>query len=315
MQLMAPKPLYSNTVDIDEHVRKLRTSNEKWLPKFFDSCFVGKVPGRAALASAHRLRAEDGSFLSVIGTGLSMAVLFWCEAFARYIKEFQSLEGERGELERTTYFNEIAHVFERWREASNVIELIVAHRVIDIKNSGTDPFSMAPAILSDRFIISHELGHHIMNDTGIDYETGHEIERFLHIFRNDSLPSLLTGGATHEYSADCMAIHLLVGEPSLYKVKPSEFIVPSHGVLATLSTIACLSENPYADGDEDYPTPNARFDVMMSFLETIAMNWVLEHKEEGGFSSFKTMRKDVMDFHDLINRARLDRGDFIYPGA
>ena len=298
--------IYSNAEEFDSMMRFFLDSNKHWIPDFFDRVFVGKIRSAHAFASAATVEEEDHSYLVIVNSGLMVACFFWCECFLIYVERFMKLYGTEQQTLHDEYVDRVVDIFTLWRSQGGIITLSAAQNLYSEYKIKPDirPYSSASA--ADRFILAHELAHHFAGDTNRAKIAVEAVNKFRYIVEPRSCAA--EQWSDKEYVADGFAILILLGSPDITSHSQVSLINAGMGALVAISTIACLTDNPYKSTDASYPPPNDRFNEAMAFTHGLAIISSMVSKDASSVLPFATMRKHLMDFHDVMNGRRIKRG-------
>jgi len=312
---------YSNDLLTNSIIEDVEKDNQHWVTGFFDELFVGKLGTNEVFASSLPTGKNYTGYLSVYDVGITLACYFWCECFTHYIVNFSQLVRQRRDSDLylkepgiKQFLDDVADVFNNWRLSGhvNMHEAQNLYSKHEVKADSPTVANVAACL--DKFIVAHEVAHHLAGDTGGAHANIELVKSMMNVHRK--IP-LHFGSETIEHAADILALYLVSGgvkdQQLLSSIRRHEILVNlTLGSLGALSCVAALIEEPYKKEEEDYPSATSRFNNTLSWvtlqttLSTLDKN--SNERERDIARTAKSMSKDIMHFHDLLNRSRNERG-------
>ena len=296
---------YSNHHAAEMIVAEIRAKNADWIsPEFFDDVFVGVAKDISINAHAAPSSRNYEGKLVLYNRGLLDANLFTAECFFYFQMEIRPIE--ESEPERYYgYLDDVLNVFMEWRNLDGHGQLFDT-RPFRQRHSIESDLSLQIAFHADKFVIGHELAHHILGDTNHQQVDSEELRQFAEATKKVPLKF----GDERERLADALSFHLFLGPPSrMSAFDQQDIIAATFGSLNTLTTISLTSADPYKQIG-GYPEATGRFNWAMAYSSLFS---VLSATSAGGdFSgarAVKKFRKDFMTFFDVLNGRRRERGE------
>jgi len=283
-------PTLSNDLLLEELTRELIERTDGVVRERLERIFVAKRATLLANAGAYIQSGEIEGDLVFFNVGLSDAALQYAILFRGMISVKQAIR--QGNLAAASDLLEdakrLASAQGRWRISGDVIQLTDDDALQIPEDSG---IAVGIATMTDRFILSHEIAHHLLGHTGGIDHTSHFIERSLTTdaqARRDKAPRR----RREEYDADWLAILILAGitHSSVTKVSDVFANQAALGSLLTLTVIGQISNPSISSGS--HPSPFDRYSHCLEALSTLQTYQPV------------AILRDIRNFHRLLYRTQ-----------
>jgi hypothetical protein len=284
-QILSYVPHLSNDALIEAHIQELirRNGNSARLQQRLSQLFVAKrkqFQPEAYSASAKRTHHYSGD-LAFFHVGLSDACFQYTTLFAEliYLKQLRYKLDDNNPLVKylvhviSEHTNQLAIAQEKWKMEGDYIDLDFT-TVLEVEKLAipdvTDVTNVAVNVAghTDKFILGHEIAHHVLGHTGQEND-GLEIIQ--------SLPPTCqfwqnaTKGHAREFQSDALAICLVAGvanpwnESQRRQVEEEIAVEASLGALLTMTVLGQLSAN-VVKASETHPSIRDRFEQCRHIL-------------------------------------------------
>ncbi len=306
------KPDSSNDFSVNEHIKIISSLVDQKLRNYLHSVFVAKRNNFIAnAAAAANLGNYDGD-LVYFYVGISHL----CEQYSALFAPFLSLRQlksnpayDKNEAQRlATHISEdamkLAIALSHWQEKDTYIKLehglILGSIGFDVNEMDRLSFGMKD--FTDRFILCHEISHHLLGHTGRTDIGSSYLQKLIpacQLWHNRSVEH------AHELQADALAVLLLTGETDESSKSSRDFDSTENAIndamLGSLLTQIALGEimGSMTISSSSHPAAETRYQQCLAILE-------YSQRQHPGVELF--FDEDILQFrrmlagiHNLIN--------------
>jgi hypothetical protein len=309
------RSFYSNDPIIDSYVIDFIIRNRKWVDAdFFEDFFLGRVMDNfnySATSEAKTYKYTGKLSYFYEGIQEAVALVYQCFFFIR-LNQNDSLKKE--------VLLDLVDVFSCFRLSNlNYIKHIafIFVRKYGYKELVPTKHWLISANKSDRFIVAHEIAHHLAGDTGFKHRYSKELQSLRNIIK-ESHKHLKKDKLDCEFFADVLAVNLFLGDLVTSDIleSPNEQSLASAsiGAMGTLITLSLLSENPYLDSKATLSIheriSNVRTYLMFFSITNVMIRSQKKLPDDGLGSRIKALTKEFCNFYDEINYIRFSKNEF-----
>lgn len=270
---------YSNHPGVNHNIQTIQKVNSGWIPStYFDGIFAGVVR-ETDIAALSKCRDSDHSGkLVTYSIGMMHSAIFFADMFEFYLLPNQE-HSLSSDIERNEFIFYILRQFNWWRLNQDKGELFETRHIYEKFQVEPTGWANVACAMADKFIIGHEIAHHLVGDTGYLPHVSEELD-FI-----DGCIASLAGVIDRFFSdeidrkelkADAVSLFLFLGRPTaLRQCSAMDLNMAAIGTLMALGAMSILTDKGY---DEIALSSQAmrRFMVMDGLITIL----VHEHKAE-----------------------------------
>jgi len=306
------KPDRSNDFSLNEYIEIISSLIDQKLRNYLNSVFVAKRKNFIANAAAAANRGNYDGDLVYFYVGISHLCEQYTALFAPFLSlcQLKSNPGyDKNEAQRlATQISEdaikLTIALSRWQEKSSYIQLeyglILGSMGFEVNEM--DRLSFGMKAFTERFILCHEISHHLLGHTGrtdIGSSYLQKLTPACKLWHNTSVEH------AHELQADALAVLLLTGETDESSKSSRDFDSTENAIndamLGALLTITAVSQimGSMTTPSSSHPAAETRYQQCLAILE-------YSQRQHPGVELF--FDEDIRQFqrmlagtHDLIN--------------
>lgn len=269
-----------------------------------ENLFVYKVRDKISNAGAKEADKNYWGDLIAFNVGLSDV----CYQFITVSNDFLELRVDKDKPKPLEYIQlivrltKISMVSLEWEFNGNYIQL-KEKTIIEPITKKSERKATGIAILTDKFILSHEISHHLLGHTG---RANDGLKLINLLPENCRFWEKERGSIANEFQADAMAILLMLGvshDNFQHKLssKAQKAFETGMGSLLTLEFLKAISSNPN-EGSTSHPSINKRIEQVQYILKVFTEESILTE-----------IMESINNFCELIKitKARVKRNDSI----
>ncbi|WP_413304431.1 hypothetical protein AA0X95_00990 [Bacillus sp. 1P10SD] len=293
-------PKWSNDRLLEELVVKLINNNSDYIRKRLENVFIAKIRDFKSNAYAVQSMVEYWGDLVYFHVGLSDA----CFQFTTVYTEFLQARGKikiDEHSDKMAYVNVLIHVhklleaIKDWTIQNEDIVGLKENTIIIPESNKIEQKAASIAVLTDLFILSHEVSHHLLGHTG-KRNDGLTVLNLLpkdcRYWENKNL------NHSNEYQADALALMLMLGisasnftQSQLAKGESRKEIETVLGSLLTLSILKLMSKDSNKPS-ETHPSIDSRIEQCKKILSLFVTDTLL-NSFDSEISDFCTLFETI----------------------
>ncbi|MFG6113663.1 hypothetical protein ACGTN9_00645 [Halobacillus sp. MO56] len=295
-------PRRSNDRLIEDLIANLTSIHTGKIKQRIENLFVYKVRDKVSNAGAKEGDKSYWGDLIAFNVGLSDV----CYQFVTVFYDFLELRVDKPkpfmQMQLIVRLTKISMASLEWEANGNHIQL-KEKTIIELISKQSERKAVGIATLTDNFILSHEISHHLLGHTG---RANDGLKLINLLPESCRFWEKERGSIANEFQADAMAILLMLGVSQdnfqdKLSSKAQKAFETAMGSLLTLEILKVISLNPN-EGSASHPSINKRIEQVQCILKVFI--------EE---SIFTELMESINNFGNLIKitKARVKRNDSV----
>ena len=293
-------PRRSNDRLLEDLIGDLASIHTGIIKQRIENLFVYKVRDKISNAGAKEGDKSYWGDLIAFNVGLSDVCYQFIPVFNDFIE--LSVDKPLEHIQLIVRITKLSMASLEWKVNGNYIQL-KEKTIIEPITKKSQRKAAGIATLTDNFILSHEMSHHLLGHTG----RVNDGLRLINLLPEDCrFWEKARGSIANEFQADAMAILLMLGVShdnfqDKLSSKTSKAFETAMGSLLTLEILKAISSNPN-EGSTSHPSINKRIEQVKYILKVFTEESILTELIESINNFFELIK---------ITNARVKRNDSV----